>query len=221
MTLRPGIVVLCLICFSALVSAPVECQTFDRIALFAWPAVQATAAPRQVAPPLQLTINIIEGADAVNTVGARTAREFAVEVDDQNHHPVSGAMVTFFVPNDGPGGTFPGDRQLLSVTTDVNGRAVAHSFRPNRQLGEFRIQVTATYGNEKASAYISQSNQKAAAEPVANRHTGKKLALIAVGVVAAAAAIIAGVELSHGGGNSATPTATLGLGSGPTVGALH
>lgn len=219
MGLRSGTIVLCLIWLAG-DGGLLTCQTLGRVALSAWPAaqVQGPAAPGQTASAVQLNIKVVQGADAVNTIGTHVARELAVEVDDQNQHPISGAQVTFFAPSDGAGGTFSGDRQLLTVATGVNGRAVVPSFRPNGNTGDFRIEVTASFANQKATAYISQSNQRTVAEPVANKHKARTIAIVAGG---AAAALIAGLELSHGGSNSATPTASLGLGSGPTVGALH
>ncbi len=195
------------------------------------PQEQTPAAPGQTAPPeaqqtahpAKLNINVVEGADAVNNVRTRAAREFAVEVDDENDHPVPGAVVTFVAPNEGPGGAFAGETQLLSVMTDKDGRAVAGSFRPNSTVGDYKIQVTATLADQTASASISQSN-RALAVPAAKRSNKKVLILVAV---AAAVAVGAGAGLaghgssSSGSSGATTPTATLGVGSGATVGAPH
>lgn len=171
----------------------------------------------------KLNINVVEGAGAVNNVRTRAAREFTVEVDDENDHPVPGAVVTFLAPSEGPGGSFAGDTQLLTVMTDKDGRAVAGSFRPNNSVGDYKLQVTATLGDQTGSAAISQSNRALAV--AAAKHSNKTvLILVAVG---AAVAVGAGVGLAgHGsssssGSTSSTPTATLGLGSGATVGGPH
>lgn len=178
----------------------------------------------QTAQPSKLNINVVEGAGAVNNVRTKAAREFAVEVDDENDHPVPGAVVTFIAPNEGPGGAFAGDTQLLTVMTDKDGRAVAGAFRPNSTVGDYNIQVTATLGDETGSATISQSN-RALAVPAAKHSNKKVLILVAVG---AAVAVGAGAGLAGGHGSSSTssssssiPTATLGVGSGATVGAPH
>ncbi len=203
-----------------------EAQTLRPIALFgplAAAQAQTPPVPAQTAPLSKLNINVIEGGGAVNNVTTRSVREFTVEVDDQNDHPVPGAMVTFFVPSQGPGGSFAGDSQLLTVMTDASGRAVANSFRPNGTVGDFKIEVTATYGGQTATASISQSNQRLAATS-ASRHSGKKIGIL----VAVGGAVAAGlaVGLAHGGSSSptstaATQTATIGVGSGATVGSPH
>jgi len=214
-------------------------QTLPKLPLFgAVPAMQAQtpAAPGQTeaAPaaasqtpvtssPAKLNINVIEGAGAVNNVRTRAAHELAVEVDDENDHPVPGAVVTFVAPNEGPGGSFAGDTQLLTVMTDQDGRAVAGSYRPNGAVGDYKIQVTATLGDQTATASISQSNQA----PALAKKSNKKVLLIVA--AAAAVAVGAGAGLAgHGSsssnsstGSSATTTATLGVGTGVTVGAPH
>ena len=180
---------------------------------------QATSPPA----PAKLNINVVEGAGAVNNIKTRAAREFAVEVADENDKPVAGAVVTFVAPNQGPGGAFAGDTQLLTVMSDQDGRAVAGSYRPNSAVGDYNIQVTATFGGETASATISQSNRALAVAAV-KKSNKKVLILVAV---AAAVAVGAGAGLAGGHGSSssnsasATPTATLGVGSGVTVGPPH
>jgi hypothetical protein len=186
-----------------------------------------TPSPQAPSPqaPSKLNINVVEGAGAVNNIRTRAAREFAVEVDDENDKPVAGAVVTFLAPNQGPGGSFAGDTQLLTVMSGQDGHAVAGSYRPNSAVGDYNIQVTATYGGETASAAISQSN-RALAVAAAKKSNKKVLILVAV---AAAVAVGAGAGLAggHGSGSSSsssastTPTATLGVGSGVTVGAPH
>lgn len=183
---------------------------------------QAPGAPANAAPS-NLNINVVEGAGAVNNIRTRAAREFAVEISDENDKPVTGAVVTFVAPNQGPGGAFAGDTQLITVISDKDGRAIAGSYRPNSATGDYNIQVTATYGGDTASATISQSNRALA---VAAKKSNKKVLILVA--VAAAVAVGAGAGLAGGHGSSSsntsssnTPTATLGVGSGVTVGAPH
>jgi hypothetical protein len=181
-------------------------------------------APAQAAPmPAKLNINVIEGAGAVNNVRTRAPHELTVEVDDENDHPVPGAVVTFVAPSEGPGGAFTGDSQLLTVIADKDGRAVASGYRPNGAVGDYKIQVTATYNDQTATASISQSNQS---QVLAKSRTGRKIAIlvaVAVAVAVGAGAGLAGhgSSSSSGSASSTTTTATLGLGSGVTVGAPH
>ncbi len=197
--------------------------------LFLRPAAQdaqTPTAPGQTAKPGKLNINVIGGAGAVNDVRQRAPRDITVEVDDENDHPVPGALVTFFAPNEGPGGSFVGDSHLLTVMTGTDGRAVAKEFRPNEVVGDYKIQVNVSLGDEVATATVSQSNV-APAEALTPKRTGmssKKIGLIVA--AGAAVAVGAAIGLSHGGssssgGNSPGQTATLGVGGSPTVGAPH
>jgi hypothetical protein len=213
-------------------------QTLHKLPLFgAVPAVQAQAPadpgqtgqsqpePMQQAPaPSKLNINVIEGAGAVNNIRTRAPHELTVEVDDENDHPVPGAVVTFFAPNEGPGGSFTGDTQLLTVLTDNDGRAVASAYRPNGTVGDYKIQVTATFSGQTATTSISQSNQAPAA---VKAKSNKKVLLIVAAAAAVAVGAGAGLAGGHGSNssssssNNTTTTATLGVGSGVTVGAPH
>ncbi|MGI8959522.1 MAG: hypothetical protein ACR2IV_07155 [Bryobacteraceae bacterium] len=182
-------------------------------------------APGQVAKPAKLNINVIGGAGAVNDVKQRTPRDITVEIDDENDHPVAGAMVTFFAPNEGPGGSFVGDSHLLTVMTGSDGRAVAKDFRPNDLPGDYNIQVSVAFADQSANSTISQSNQVSAEPPATKRSamSGKKIGLI----VAAGAAVAVGAAFGLARGGSSTSssssggTATVGLGGPPTVGAPH
>lgn len=191
---------------------------------------QTPPAPGQTTQPTgqpateaeKLNINVVEGAGAVNNVRTRAAREFTVEVDDQADHPVPGAVVTFLAPSEGAGGSFPGDTQLLTVVTDKDGRAVATSYRPNSTVGDYNIQVTATLGDQTATASISQSNRALAVAAV--KKSNKKVLLIVAVVAAVAVGAGAGLAGGHGSSSSSsssTPTATLGVGSGATVTGPH
>lgn len=57
-------------------------------------------ASAQVAPMLNLVV--LEGEGATNNIRQRTAREPIVQVEDENHKPVAGAIVVFTLPSNGP-----------------------------------------------------------------------------------------------------------------------
>ncbi|MFL6350484.1 MAG: hypothetical protein ACJ74Z_01345 [Bryobacteraceae bacterium] len=221
-----------IVLLGCLTAGALECQTvksshtLSKLPVLARPiAFQApTPAPGQVAKPAKLNINVIGGAGAVNDVKQRIPRDFTVEIDDENDHPVAGAMVTFFAPNEGPGGSFVGDSHLLTVMTGSDGRAVAKDFRPNDIPGDYTIQVSVALGDQTANSTISQSNQVSAEPPAAKRSamSGKKIGLIVA--AGAAVAVGAAIGLSHGGSSSSNTsggTATIGVGGTPTVGAPH
>lgn len=213
-----------------LAAGSIECQTaksnyaLSKLPLFARPVAFQTPAPvpGQVAKPAKLNINVIGGAGAINDVKQRTPRDFTIEIDDENDRPVVGAMVTFFSPNEGPGGSFVGDSHLLTVMTGSDGRAVAKDFRPNDIPGDYNIQVSVAFADQTATSTISQSNQLIAEAPAPKRSamSGKKVGLI----VAAGAAVAVGAALGLSRGGSSTNngssggTATVGVGGPPTVG---
>lgn len=122
---------------------------------------QASAVGQAVAAaPMSLHITILDGEDALNSIRERTAREPIVQVEDENHKPVAGALILFSV-NGGPegaGGTFSGVSNTLSVTTNAEGRAVARGLLPNKTPGKYTITVSATLGALVATAVIHQSN---------------------------------------------------------------
>jgi hypothetical protein len=57
------------------------------------------------APPA-LNLVIVEGEGAINNVKQRVNRDPIVQVEDENHRPIAGAAVIFFLPDRGASGTF-------------------------------------------------------------------------------------------------------------------
>ena len=173
----------------------------------------------QPAPGQSLQIVVVEGEGAINNVRSRVNREPIVRVEDQNHKPVAGAAVVFFLPNEGPGGTFLNGTSSLTTTTDARGRAIARGAQFNQQAGTMQIRVAASYAGQTASAVISQSN---VVGPVVSGGGGggggaagglstttKILILAGIAAAGAAGAIVA----TRGGSSSSSmPTP-----SGPTV----
>jgi hypothetical protein len=174
-----------------------------------------SAAHAQAPSPALLNIQIVEGEGAVNNVRQRVAREPVVEVTDENHRPVAGAIVLFSAPRNGAGGTFPGGANTLSVTTDAQGRATASGFQPNKNHGSYEIQVTATYAGLTASKSISQVN----AGPVLGL-TAKVWIIIAIAAGAAAGGAVAA---TRGGGTATAPASspTVITPGAPSVGGPH
>jgi hypothetical protein len=172
--------------------------------------------------PARLNLVIVEGDGAINDIRQRTAREPIVQVEDENHKPVAGAVVVFLLPNQGASGTFANGSHTLTVISDSQGRAVARGLRPNASQGQFRIHVNASLNGQTASASLTQTNALGAAgAAVAAGVSGKLIAvLIAVGAAAAAGGAYAATH-SGGASNNTSPAAvpisiTAGVG---TVGA--
>lgn len=186
----------------------------------------AAAGPQDTGGPQSLSITILEGDAAIVNVRQRVSREAIVQVDDENHKPVAGAIVTFFTPNDGPSAVFMNGSHTITATTDVQGRVVMRGITSNKSAGKFEIKVTASKNGRTASTTISQTNMMGAAAASAGGISGKALAIL-LGVGGAAAVGIA-VGLA-GGKSSSSPTptptptntsVTLQPGT-PTVGAPH
>jgi hypothetical protein len=183
------------------------------------------------APPESLSITIIDGDGAFNNVKQRVAREPIVEVDDQNHKPIAGALVLFLLPGNGPGGAFAGAGQSLTVTTDQAGRAIAAGFKPNHSVGQFKIDVRVSYKGLKASTQIAQTNiAGAAAATTLGAELLSVKVLIVISAVAAAAVATGVYSTTKGGGGGGSTTftpppaspapITITVGTG-TVGAAH
>ena len=170
----------------------------------------------------QLNLVIVEGEGATNNIKQRTAREPIVQVEDENHKPVAGAAVVFLLPDQGASATFANGSHMLTVTTDAQGRAIAHGFHPNGVQGQFNIRVSASFQGKTATATISQSNAVAAAAAGAAA-AGISVKLLVILAVAGAAAAGAAVAATRGGSSTPVSTGavtTITPGTG-TVGAPH
>jgi hypothetical protein len=169
------------------------------------------------APPLpQLQIAILEGEGALNNIKQQTAREPIVQVEDQNHKPIAGALVIFTLPQSGPGGSFAGGSNIFEGVTDINGQATATGLTPNKVVGKYEIQVDAKYHGLTAHTTIHQSNYMGSANAVVTQaatHTFPVKAVLIVAAVAGAAAIgvvVATRGSSHPAGVIVPGTATVG-----------
>lgn len=183
---------------------------------------QTIAVRAQNAPPMQLRITILEGEGSLNNIRERTAREPIVQVEDQNHKPVAGALVLFSVHGeDGAGATFANGLTTYQTTTDAAGQATAKGLVPNGNAGAFTISVTATVGAMTATTIIHQQNVAPSAavnkvvKPHHNLATAGNVAFI--GVVAAIGAVLSWSAVnSNSGPNNTTITPGTGGVGAPT-----
>jgi len=106
----------------------------------------------------QLRVVVIEGEDALNNTQAGANRDVTVEVRGPDQMPVSGATVTFVLPDAGASGTFPNGQRMLMVDTNNLGRASASGIRPNNIAGPMQIRVSASYLGVVATAVVRQTN---------------------------------------------------------------
>ncbi len=87
---------------------------------------------------------MVEGEGAVHGPGARSTRPLTVEVTDENGKPVEGAAVSFHLPEEGAGGSFPNGLRTAVATTDARGRASVHGLQANRIPGRFQVRILAS-----------------------------------------------------------------------------
>ncbi|MEO8049629.1 MAG: hypothetical protein ABI833_04365 [Acidobacteriota bacterium] len=169
--------------------------------------------------PTSLQIVIVEGEGAINNIKQRVNREPIVQVEDENHKPVAGVAVIFFLPNQGPGGTFANGSTSLTTTTNAQGQAVARGIRYNNQAGSMEIRVAASFAGQTASAIITQTNVLGAAVSGGSAGGMSLTAkLLIIGAIVGGG-IAAGVIVANRGGSStAAPGTTISPGT-VTVGA--
>ena len=194
------------------------CVLLAYVVLFqTWP-VPARAQDQE---PTKLNISILEGEGSINNIRQRVAREAIVQVDDENHNPVAGAAVTFFLPEHGASGLFSNGSHSLTVMTDNTGRAAAQGIVPNKVAGDMQIRVVARFKNLDANTVIHQANAAtAAAGAAAGGAISAKVLVIALVVAAGVAGSVVAAARSGGSSPASTPTVTITVGT-PTVGAPH
>jgi hypothetical protein len=172
--------------------------------------------------PTKLDISILEGEGAINNIHQRVAREAMIQVNDENHKPVAGATVSFFLPEHGAGGLFSNGTHSLTVMTDNTGRAVAQGILPNKVPGQVQIRVVARLKTLNANIIIHQQNVAAiaAGATTAGVVSAKVLAIILVAAAATAGGVVAATRSGSSPSPTPTPTVTITVGT-PTVGAPH
>lgn len=183
---------------------------------------QPMVAAAQELPAAQprFKINVIRGEGAQNRVTkGRATSQAVVEVRDENDRPVAGAIVTFTLPNTGPGGTFTSGGLTTTVTTNQAGQATA-TFTPNNVAGSYNINVSAAVQGQTVTTSIAQTNlaMAAAAGGISGATVGIIVAAVAAAAVGGAMALRGG-----GGGNSSpvpaavTPGLRIGIGGPVTI----
>jgi hypothetical protein len=172
------------------------------------------------APVSKIHVDILEGDGQIINIKARINPAPVVQVVDDQNQPVQGALVVFFLPTQGPGGTFPDGSRNLTVSTDRNGRATAAGIVPNNQTGQFSIRASASYQGQTASADITEVNVSGISASGTGGGGLSAKAWILIGVVAGAA--VGGYLAARGGGSSSSTAGNTGIvitAGTPTVGA--
>lgn len=185
------------------------------------PALNAqVTAPTAQPPASKIHVDILEGDGQIINIKARINPAPVVHVVDDQNQPVQGALVVFFLPSQGPGGTFPDGSRNLTVSTDRNGHAAAAGIVPNNQTGQFSIRASASYQGQTASADITQVNVSGISASGTGGGGLSAKAWILIGVVAGAA--VGGILAARSAGSSASTAGNTGIvitAGTPTVGA--
>ncbi len=140
-----------------------------------------------------LQIRAIDADGAVHQAGSRSPG-LTVAVTDEVGRPVAGAVVSFRLSEDGPGGAFANGLASEIVTTGADGRASTSAIRWNRIAGTVDIRVTAVKDRLRAGAIISQylaepgSSLAAPASAAKTSHPRHRLRTISLLVAVAAGA---------------------------------
>lgn len=182
-----------------------------------------------------IQIRVLEGEGAVNIAGAKATRPVTVQITDETGKPVSGAGVTFRLPEENPTGFFDtGLKSEIQITSD-DGRASAWGIVWSDVAGPVKIRVTATKDIARAGTIVSQfvtapataAPGVVAAKPVihtepvvAPRKKSKRWWLVGLaGGGAVAAALVAGrggVATSSPSNPSVPPVPAISIGQ-PTI----
>jgi len=155
-----------------------------------------------------LAIQVLEPNSGQNLI-SQEINPIKVRVLDRTGRAVSGANVLFVAPEEGPTGQFQPNTNQFTVATDAEGIAAAPRFRTNSTVGEYQIQVIASYRNAVSRAVIPQSNV------LKRKSSNKKILIFSALIGGAAAAALAarrgaGTASSALGALAVTPTITLG-----------
>ena len=160
-----------------------------------------------------LKVVIVQGQGVINNVGNGSLQTLEVQIRDENDKPVSGANVTFLLPERGPGGTFLGTYNKLNLATNDEGNAIANSFQPNLVQGRFQIHVIAAQGDRTGSGDISQTNvvqskdltpTGTASGGIITRFKSIKLSRRTKIIAGVAVGAIVALAVTTGGGGSST-----------------
>jgi hypothetical protein len=167
-----------------------------------------------------LTLELVEGEGVIYQPGSRSARGVTVDVVDASGAKVSGATVSFQLPESGATGTFASGGRTEIATTGADGRASAWGMRWGAMEGDVAIRITAARGPVRASRVVhvtlartvgAQKNQ------TTQTHSGssRKWLWITLAVAGAAGGGLAATGGLAGGSKSATatvpvPTLTIG-----------
>jgi hypothetical protein len=111
-----------------------------------------------VAADPKLTVEVLRGANGNNNAFNGTSVSPVVRVKDASGKPVSGALVVFYAPPEGPSVNFAGAGAVAQAVSDESGVAIAPHFVPTGDDGPVEIRVLATKEGASFNLSIFQMN---------------------------------------------------------------
>jgi hypothetical protein len=152
-------------------------------------------------PNLDLRILPIEGTEEVPNAAALQERKVVMQVQDISRGPLSGAEVTFILPENGDAGSFANGSKVERVVTDRDG-VVTVRIRPQKKKFSFRVE--ASYQNVRTTSVISIGGAQ-----------GSSMKKIVIGGVIGAAAVIGALVATGGHTSGPTGPVTSTISAGP------
>jgi len=153
-------------------------------------------------------IQVLETNEGQNLIAQETS-PIKVRIIDRTGRAIPGANVVFAAPEAGATGHFLPNEHQISVATDSQGMATSPRFRANTAVGDYEIQVIASYRDSASRVVIPQTNV------VKRKASSKKFIILSAIIGGAATAALAARRGNTGSASSAlsalaTPTITVG-----------
>ena len=185
------------------------------VGLLAWTTLHASVI---------VQLRVVDGDGATYPAGARATRGLTVLVTDETGQPVSGATVSFRLPEQGPGGTFSTGLKTEVVTTQADGKASIWGMQWNKSPGEFEIRITAVKDQARAGIVTTQYLADHAAVDQsggsgtfrASHHFVNRWMILAAIAVGAGAGVALGASQGKGSSAATAPSVATTIGS-PTI----
>jgi hypothetical protein len=196
-------------------------RLLQRVLAMFFIAVLPAALPAQDAGSLTLTV--ISGDGAINDIHRYVPTPTIIEVRNEIDQPVSGATVSFSLPESGPSGQFIDGNRTWIGSTDTRGRVVLSGFIPNRLQGSFQIAVSATSPGRSGSVRIRETNGDfVSPSPAPRGKSGSATRVLIILGVGAAVALGSLLAIKGGGGGSTSTASSTSVSIGTiSIGAPH
>jgi hypothetical protein len=152
-----------------------------------------------IAQVATLQIKIMEGDAITHVAGSRNTRPLIVQITDDDGQAVSGAAVSFRLPDDGPGGLFANGLRTEVAISDAGGRATVRRMQLNHTPGDFQIRITASKEQARAGTlarqFIAGPEQTPGRALRSKAKSGRKWMVVALMAAGLAGGVSVGVAM--------------------------